>query len=195
MRLQTLAIFVSAVLFFACQQKQNTLVKTVFPIDSVLTDQIKNLLAAKASINKTVLMNDSLEQKFFTPTDSVEWSDELQIFGQLSAINRPINKDAYVEQVLADTASNLTIRSLKTTNKLPLRELRIYYLESADRLKRIEGVISESNALYSSARILTLHFSAVNNKTMLTAYSVRGGQHMILGDTVQFEVNSSIQIQ
>lgn len=195
MRLPILVLFASAALFFSCQQKKNTLAKTVFPVDSILAHQIESLLAAKASVNKTVLMNDSLEQKIFTPADSIAWSDELQIFEQLSAINKPVNKDAYTEQIFADTASNLTIRSLRTTNKLPLRELKIYYLESADRLKKIEGFISESNSLYNSTRVLTLHFAMVNNKTILSAYSVKGGQHMILGDTVQFEVNSSIQIQ
>lgn len=190
-----LGIFIGATLCFACQQKSNTLAKPVFPVDSILSQQIVNLIAAKASVNKTVSMNGTQEQKSFTPDDSTAWSDELQIFQQLSAINKPVNKDAYQDQILADTASNLTVRSLSTSKEIPLRELKIYYLESAKRIKKIEGVISESNALYSSARILTLQFSEVKDRTMLTSYSVRGGQHMILGDSVQFEINSSIDIQ
>ena len=188
-------IFISAVLCFACKQNSDTLAWSVFPVDSILSQQIVNLIAAKASVNKTVSMNGTQEQKSFTPADSTAWSDELQIFQQLLTINKPVNKDAYQDQTVADTASNLTVRSLSTGQKIPLRELKIYYLENAKRIKKIEGFVSESNALYSSARILTLQFSEVHNKTMLTSYSVRGGQHMILGDSVQFEINSSIYIQ
>lgn len=175
----------------------NTPVKqkeTVFALDSILNAQNNNLLLLKATLSKEVLMDGKEEMTNFLPEDSSAWASEFQIFQQINSINKPINLGVYTETVFADSSSNLTIRRLKTERNLPLKELKVYYLENPSKIRKVEGYISESNALYSSARILSMHFSDVYNKTLLTSYSVKGGQHMILGDTVQFDIQSTIRI-
>lgn len=191
----TSAIFsiVFCLLLAGCRNNPVDQNEAVFAIDSILTNQSKTLLHLKASVSKEVEMN-GMEKTVFTPKDSLGWANELQIFQQLASINKPINQGVYQETVLADPSSNLTIRRLKTDKELPLKELKIYYLDSPEKIRKVEGYISEENSLYSSARVLSLHFSEVYNKTLLTSYSVIGGQHMILGDTVQFNIQSTIRV-
>lgn len=189
----TIFIVTFCLLITACKNNLDNQKEAVFAIDSILASQTKNLLQLQASVSKEVEM-DGLEKTNFTPKDSLAWANELQIFQQLATINKPVNLGVYQETVLADSLSNLTIRRLKTDKKLPLKELKIYYLGSPEKIRKIEGYISERNSLYSSARILSLYFSEVYNKTLLTAYSVTGGQHMILGDTVQFNIQSTIRV-
>jgi hypothetical protein len=188
------AIFIIIFLLLAaCKNNPGDQKEAVFAIDSILIDQTKTLLQLQASVSKEVEM-DGLQKTAFTPKDSLAWANELQIFQQLAAINKPINLGVYKETIVEDSLSNLTIRSLKTDKKLPLKELNIYYLDSPEKIRKVEGYVSERNSLYSSARILTLHFSEVYNKTLLTSYSVTGGQHMILGDTVKFNIQSTIRV-
>lgn len=177
----------------ACKNNVGKQKESVFAIDSILTSQTKTLLQLQASVSKEVEM-DGLQKTEFIPKDSLAWANELQIFQQLTSINKPVNLGVYKEIIFEDSLSNLTVRSLKTDKKLPLKELKIYYLNSPEKIRKVEGYISERNSLYSSARILSLHFSEVYNKTLLTSYSVIGGQHMILGDTVQFNIQSTIRV-
>lgn len=193
MKINSAIFIIFCLLLAACKNNPGYQRETVFAIDSILIDQTKNLLQLQASVSKEVEM-DGLEKTDFTPKDSLAWANELQIFQQLAAINKPVNLGVYKETIVEDSLSNLTIRSLKTDKKLPLKELNIYYLDSPEKIRKVEGYVSERNSLYSSARILTLHFSEVYNKTLLTSYSVTGGQHMILGDTVQFNIQSTIRV-
>ena len=52
----------------------------------------------------------------------------------------------------------------------------------------------EETSLYKSSRFLTLEFQNINNKNVLTSYSVKGGQKMIMGDSVIFSVKGKILI-
>jgi uncharacterized protein (DUF2344 family) len=181
-------------LLAACQNKPVSQKESVFAIDSILKAQNKTLLHFKASVTKEVLMDGKTEKTNMIPGDSLAWANELLIFQQLSSINKTVNRGVYQESIYSDSTSNLTIRQLKTDKKLPLKELKIYYLNSPEKIRKVEGYVREENALYSSARLLSLHFSEVCNKTLLTSYNVIGGQHMILGDTVQFNIQSTIQV-
>lgn len=181
--------------FTSCSTTESNSANELFPFDSVWHAQVHALAEAKAELTKEIRMNGVAEQTRFTPNDTLAWANELEIFQQIATINKAGNKDAYSEVVIKDSASNLMIRRLYTNEALPLKEVRIYYLNDPANLRRIEAWRSDQNSLYKSARVLSLIFSEVNNKTLLTSYSIVGGQHMMLGDTVQFDIQSSIFIQ
>lgn len=180
---------------FSCSRSSTIRETELIAFDSLWREQVSALAEAKAELTKEVLMNGAVEKKSFIPKDTTAWMNELEIFQQLRAINKPVNIDSYVETISDDSLSNLKIRSLVSQKEIPLKELRVYYLNTQDKIRRIEAVINERNALYKSARTLSLTFSELNNKTILTSYSIQGGQHMILGDTVQFDIQSTIHIQ
>jgi hypothetical protein len=182
-------------LVIACSHNQQTNTDQLLAFDSLWQAQVKALTAAEAELTKEVRMNGATESTTYVPKDSLNWANELEIFQQIASINKPANKSYYRETMLDDTASNLTIRSLKTNEKFVVKEVRVYYLENARNLRKIEAITSDRNSLYKSARTLSLNFSEVNNKMLLTSYSIQGGQHMMLGDTVQFDIQSTIRIK
>jgi len=179
----------------SCTSDRQTNGDQLLAFDSLWQAQVKALTEAKAELTKEVRMNETTESTTFIPKDSLAWTNELEIFQQIASINKPANRSYYQESILDDTSSNLTIRSLKTNEKLAVKEVRVYYLQTPEHIRKIEAFTSDRNSLYKSARTLVLNFSEVNNKTPLTSYSIQGGQHMMLGDTVQFDVQSTIRIK
>lgn len=179
----------------ACSRNKQDSADQLLAFDSLWQAQVKALAEAEAELTKEVRMNGVTESTTFVPKDTLTWANELEIFQQISSINKPANKSYYRETILDDTSSNLTIRRLKTHEKFSVNEVRVYYLEDPKNIRKIEAFTSERNSLYKSARTLSLNFSEVNNKTVLTSYSIQGGQHMMLGDTVQFDIQSTIRIK
>jgi hypothetical protein len=167
----------------------------IYAFDSLLQSQAYYLAQSRATLKKEVLMDGETQQSNLQPIDSLRWSNELEIFGQLSAMNKPVNADSYQVTQERDPQSNLHVKVFRASENLALKEVKLYYLNDLKSIRKIEGRLDEKNSLYKSARVLTMNFDEVNNKTMLTSYSISGGQHMILGDTVQFDIRAFITIQ
>jgi hypothetical protein len=182
-------------LFTSCSKDKQVGSNQLLAFDSVWNTQVKSLTEAKAELTKEVLMNGVTQSTTSVIGDSLAWANELEIFQPIASINKPGNRSYSQETILDDESSNLTIRRLFTDEALIVKEVRIYYLESPNNIRKIEALTSERNSLYTSARNLSLNFSEVNNKTLLTSYSIVGGQHMILGDSVQFDIHSTIRIK
>lgn len=179
----------------ACSRNQQANADQLLAFDSLWQAQVKTLTEVEAELTKEVRMNGVTESTTFIPKDTLTWANELEIFQQITSINKPANRSYYQETILDDTSSNLTIRRLMTGEKFAVKEVRVYYLDDPQRIRKIEAFTSDRNSLYKSARALSLNFSEVNNKTLLTSYSIQGGQHMMLGDTVQFDIQSTIRIK
>ena len=186
---------VCVLLFTACSNDTQVGSNQLLAFDSVWQAQVKTLTDVKAELTKEVRMNGATQSITSVIDDSLAWANELEIFQQISSINKPGNRSYYQETILDDEFSNLTIRRLFTKEALIVKEIRIYYLNSPNNIRKIEAFTSERNSLYKSARNLSLNFSELNNKTMITSYSIEGGQHMILGDSVQFDIHSTIRIK
>ena len=93
---------------------------------------------------------------------------------------------------LFDPGSNLTVKAFTSLKKLPVVYLKIYYQGSIEKPRKIEALYDEANLLYESARLLSMHFAQVDNRTVLTHYSIKGGQKMIFGDSVAFYISAKI---
>jgi hypothetical protein len=106
-----------------------------------------------------------------------------------------MHKAVYKVEEYADSKSNLTVKSFATTEDLPVRFLKIYYQKSLSQLRKIEAQYNEANSLYSSRRFLTMEFENVYNKTILTSYSISGGQKMFLDDSVQYNIDANIVLK
>jgi hypothetical protein len=179
----------------ACSNDIQVSSNQLLAFDSLWQAQVKTLTEAKAELTKEVRMKGSKQSVTSVIDDSLTWATELEIFQQIAGINKPGNRSYYRETILQDEFSNLLVRRLSTDEKLMVKEVRIYYLESPKNIRKIEAFTSERNILYKSARVLSLNFKEVNNKPVLTSDSIVGGQHMILGDSVQFDIQSTIRIQ
>ncbi|MBA4058061.1 MAG: hypothetical protein C0490_25310 [Marivirga sp.] len=167
----------------------------LYSVDSLVSAQARYLSENKASLSKTTKLGDRLDKVLVIPKDTIAWKKELEIFGALDIINKPINRALYKSEITSDARSNLSVRSFTTTEELPVKYLKIYYRNTPDKVRLIEARYDESNALFKSARSLTMEFLEVNNKTVLTSYSIIGGQKMFLGDSVQYNIAGALTIK
>jgi hypothetical protein len=194
----TVKIFFSVILLVVlCSACKNSKSKSgkYFAIDSLVKEQVKYLSAANATITKESLLNHKADTSIFSSTDTALWSKELDAFLQLKDINKPIHNGAYtVEDNLVDTQSNLKVKLFSGTPEQNVRWLKLYYFESLSKIKKVEARFDEENPLYKSERLLTMEFQELNNKTMLTSYSIKGGQKMFMGDSVEFSIRGKIKI-
>jgi hypothetical protein len=191
---QTLAVLVFfGMCLTACNRNEPG--ARLYPIDSLVTAQIINLTQSKAVLHKRALMGSRSDSIVYTPKDTSAWISELDIFRQLEVINKPVSRASYlIDDNLYDPGSNLTVKAFTSTTNLPVRHMRIYYDRSVRQPRKIEAHYDEENSLYQSSRLLLLEFQQINNKTVLTSYAIKGGQKMILGDSVAFTVKGKILI-
>lgn len=178
----------------SCQPPRDPVV--FFPIGTLVDQQVLALTDRGAGLTKQAVLGSETEAKDYIPADTSAWRKELDIFAELETINRPANRNSYViTDGLRDTNSNLLIREFTDTTGLPVRYLRVYYHETADRPRIIEALYETDHALYATSRKLNMEFRRIGGKLMLTTYSVRGWQKMMLGDTVEYSISGKIQFK
>ncbi len=187
-------ILLSLVLTFgSCKRERQP--SAFFPIDSLVTGQIQLLTSMQAGLFKEAILSGHSDSITYTPADTVAWLKELDIFRSLNIINKPINKGSYlVNDGLFDPGSNLTVKAFTSLKKLPVVYMRVYYQGNIDKPRKIEALYDDGNILYESARTLSLHFQQIDNKTILTSYTIRGGQKMMFGDSVAFYIKGRILV-
>jgi len=192
---QFLPLLFAGILFLAsCEQKKQS-GAVHYNIDSLLQKQIELLVQEKAVLTKTASIDSVEEIKSFTPGDTIAWQHELDVFKEISTINKSVNSQLYTIALREnDTASNLLVNTYSTREALPVQSLRIYYFKTPSRIRKIEAIVQEKNSLLTSERLLTMEFDEVYNKIALKSYSITGGQKMFLGDSVQFSVKGSIKL-
>lgn len=173
--------------------KKNT--NIYYPVDSLVNSQILLLTSSKAVLTKKAEIDGVEEIKTLTPKDSTAWGHELDIFSELHVINNSVTWGRYtIDQNGKDANSNLSVKSFTGKDTLPVVYLKIFYLTSPSKLRRVEALYREENSLLKGSRLLILEFQEIHNKTVLTSYSIEGSQKMFLGDSVKFSIKGTITI-
>lgn len=189
MRVLVFVLFVGLV--SGCQ-KQKSNAKRYLDMDSLVNVQVKYLTQSKATLEKKATIGDKTSSSTAVP-DSTSWSHELDVFRQLDLINRPIYRDVYVvSDGVKDSKSNLLIKSFDAPANSSVPYLRLYYQDTPTRLKKIEALYQETNALYGSQRKLEMLFDDTTGKPCLKGYLIIGNQKMILSDSVHYTIKSEV---
>ena len=193
--------FISALILIgllSCESEKKS--ATFYPIDSLVSEQVNHLSAIDAALFKEALLGGEADTATFTPGDTTVWKEELEVFSKLSEINKPVNKERYeVSDGLVDPGSNLTVRAFTSKqmpdeDPLPIVYLKIYYQGNIHKPRKIEAQYDEATLLYKSSRHLSMHFHQVENQTVLTSYSIKGGQKMVFGDSVAFYISGKVLV-
>jgi hypothetical protein len=181
-------LFIS-VLIFVCQ---NDKLESNTYFDSLVNSNTKYLVSKNASLNKHTAVGQKQDTVTFKP-DSAHWSNELDVFRQLSASQRPAYRDDYVlTDGIKDSQSNLSIREFKSEKPIPVPLVRFFYYKELKQLKKIEADYVETNTLYSTTRHLLMEFEEKNGNHILSNYSINGVQQMILSDHESYQIQGRI---
>ncbi|HPH46561.1 MAG TPA: hypothetical protein PKU83_06125, partial [Chryseolinea sp.] len=137
--------FLLTIISFSCSNKQKV-TSDLFNVDSLIDAQSRYLKEEHAGLEKISSLGNSRDSVFSIPKDTTAWKNELEAFNVLHLINKPVNRNSYTIENQEDTKSNLSVRtfaikaSLPTDEKkLPIEYLKIYYQETPDKIRRIEG--------------------------------------------------------
>jgi len=191
MRSFCLAAFAFSI--FLCGCESNTASEGKGYFDSLVTSNVIYLTKGKISLSKEAKIGHKEDTITFQP-DSIGWSNELDVFRQLDAYQKPAYRDAYeIADGMKDSQSNLAIREFKTTRAVPIPVIRFYYYQQLKNLKKVEAGYHENNTLYSTGRHLVMEFEEKNGKAILTHYTIDGLQQMILSDSVTYHIHSTLK--
>ncbi len=172
----------------SCDQKNQEYDKPYFDFDSLVNVQITALVKAKASLTKSVVLDGKSDQSTIK-VDSAMVAHELDVFRQLDFINKPLYRTNYqITEGEKDTQSNLITRKYKAKDAAPVSVVTFYYHNNFKQLRKIESEYQEDNTLYSTKRILQLEFDDASGTVLLSRYTLRGSQKMILNDSVKFSI-------
>lgn len=188
-----LVILVLILLLSSCSEKSKT--TALYPVDSLLSAQAKYLSGKKAIVHKVVFLDGKEEEISLAPKDTLAWRNELEIFTTLDVINKPVNRSYYAVEEFSDRKSNLMVKEFSTQEKdLPVKYFKIYYQNNPARLRKLEARFEELTMLYKTSRELTMNFQQFRDTVVLTAYSIVGGQKMMLDDSVQYRISGSLKV-
>jgi hypothetical protein len=176
----------SVIFLSSCSEQKAVSTKTFYNIDSLVNSQVQSL--GNHELVKTVEINGKQEQTRFVP-DSLQWTNELDIFMQIDQVNKASFRDAYIVSDSRDTNSNLTLREIKAQRETPVPLMRLYYLNTPSDLWRVEATLQEENALYVNERKMVLEFEGQK----LHRYSIEGVQKMVMDDSVKFAIRGQIE--
>jgi hypothetical protein len=192
--LKAIVPMVYVLLMSSCERPETTI--AYYNIDSLLQEQILYLKNAGAVLHKQAEIRGVTQDTTYTPSDSTTWANELDLFAEISTMNKPINVGGYdVSDGEADPHSNLTIRTLTANKPMSIVYLKTFYQDSPDKLRKLEALYHQENALLKSQRKLIMEFSDIYNKSILTSYLVEGGQKMFVGDTVYFTIKGTVHLK
>jgi hypothetical protein len=185
-----LSLFILA----GCNTASKKYVKPYFDFDSLVQAQQHLLKSSGASVTKQATVNDRHETVTFTP-DTTQWKNELEIFAQLDVVNKPMYKTAYrISHGLKDPNSNLIVKEYRATVPSPIPYVLFYYQPDTRQLRKIAGRLEETNALFSSVRVVTLEFDELQGHTALEKYTLHGVQKMIMTDSTVFDIEGKINV-
>lgn len=176
---------------YSCGEKMTN--KTnYFNVDSLIDVHINRLAIQKPEATKTIVINEFEETLVIRP-DSALWAHELDIFRHLGILNKPIYAASYkVIDGLKDSHSNLILRGYYALGEIPIKEFKVYYQGSFEKLRKIEAIVEERNALYFTSRSFVMTFDHLPEGMVMQHYAVEGFQKMILKDTVRFSLSADI---
>lgn len=184
-------VLLATVVMSSCAPKSKVTESQFFNFDSLVNKQVAGFGQRKYELNKLVEINGKKEEIRFTP-DSTQWSNELEIFRLLDALNKASFRDGYVVSEMRDTNSNLTVREIKALRPAPVSLVKFFYLRTPNDLRRIEATWLEDNTLYTNTRRMVMELDQVDNQNLIHRYRIEGFQKMVMDDSVKFLVAGEV---
>ena len=164
-----------------------------FSLDSLIEVQVERLTVLNPKLEKSAILDGQRETKDIHH-DSVGWENELKVFRDAN-IDKPAYYGYYnLKTAQSDKFSNLLFDeySVRDDNDVPVKSLKIFYLDVKEALKKIEVVVIDKNELFNSERHLLMNFDNRQGSPLLSSYLVKGGQKLKFNEEVSYEMNGKL---
>lgn len=118
--------------------------------------------------------------------DSLGWSKELAMFA-----NMDINKAAYLGAYEIEETTTENGKAISYKRKAGTVSGVVWMTVAFDHQGsplRFSGLFQEQNALYQNERKLSADFVVHNGSAVLTNYTIKGYQKILMKDTVQYKI-------
>lgn len=170
-----------------CDQPQDkkTEKKTYYDVKGFIETQIAFLSEQKPQVSKQMSVAGKKEER---STKNVDWKKELELF-----IQADINKPAYSKSYVVEKPDSLTvIYTLKSTENLPVRYLKVQLDEISGNSISIKALLRSENKLYKSEKNIEMHCASQSNQWHLTSYSIKGYQKLAMTDQKDFDIKAQV---
>jgi hypothetical protein len=157
-----------------------------YDLKGFVDTQIEFLELQSPTVNKTVVSNG---EKELLSTKDVNWKRELELF-----IQADINKPAYGKSYTIVTSDSLQYEyTLKAGEKLPVQYLKIVLDKAGGTPAVVSAQIVSKNKLYESKKDIQLGCATHSGQLVITNYSIKGYQKLILTEPKAFEIYGQIK--
>ncbi len=158
-------------------------IKAYYDVQLLFSEQ-SNLLG-KFTFTKKANIDGQSEEKAVS-FDSLGWSKELAMFANMD-INKAVYVGAYeIEENATDRGKVISYKR-KADTVSGVEWITVEFDQQGNPL-RFCGLFLEQNALYQNERKLTADFALDNGKAVLSSYTIKGYQKILMKDTVQYKI-------
>jgi len=188
--MKRIIVYTFIILLLGCDtslpQQTNT---HLFNLPDFTKKLIVNMSNRHPAVNKSFSLNGNKENKNINNTDSTFWSQELA-----RLIDTDLNSPKYLGAISVtpkqqDPDSNLLINSYSLTNitKLPLKSLRIYYLNDTTEIRKIDLMMTSDNLINASETSISLWINRYNGILLIDSLKITGKDKTLFQGTRQYQ--------
>lgn len=179
------------VLLSACDSENRQAVKIdkYFDLVSLLDQQAELLYESGARLEKILVANGEEEKVLIRPDSAGQLKSEWQLFYEAD-INKLGLEDAYYVEELPGI--NGIRKVINTAKKKGANVRLIEYDYEQDHLKSIRILVQDKNDIYDFEKEMLLNFDWIDEKAVLSDYSIIGKQDMVMKSELQFELIGKI---
>ncbi len=159
--------------------------KKYFDLVQFTDNQVHELYMQKPQVKKKIFLDGQTDQ---ITSDTLNWEKELALFREAD-INSPSLRDSYE---ISEDKIRHTLTYTAKESKLKVKEIKLVFDEQSHTnsvsVRQVKIFFSEDNQLYEIQRDLSMELK--NN--LLSAYSIKGFQKVILKDSLIYEISATL---
>lgn len=156
-------------------------------VETLLNRQVLWLNARKPAVNKTVMVNSQSEIRQKTVSD---WEKELAVFKELN-IGKPGLQASYRITV---PEARTRLYTLKPSEHANVQWLRIEFEDDTLHIRRMEGMIKQTNYLYHSEKKLQIRFKGkTEEKWQVDDYQIDSKKKILFSDQEVLQIKGKIK--
>lgn len=186
----TLTIISCLLLLSSCLEDASQQRTTYFSMDSLVNAQINYFSSREISLNKWASINGKEESNVLQP-DSLTWANELEVFRKVD-ITKAAYTNGFDVSIEDDKTSNLKILNYASKIKMPVKSLKIYFLNEQSDVRKIVAIIEEDTRVFANDKQVNMEFEKIEGVSVLKNYNIEGKQKMLMSDSTLYEIKGTL---